>query len=97
LPRRPPKTDNTRVSPPIKALYIPPKGQQRARREVERAPPTYRLVLLREDTGKVVHAWSGIPHDKVGLLLAAMQRYLPWFARAAAARDAFSKLMDLFG
>lgn len=81
---------------PVKAIYVPPKGQQRARREVERRPLTYRLVLQREDTGAVVHAWSGIPHDKVGLLLDAMQRYLPWFARAAAARDAFSKLADLF-
>lgn len=85
------------MPPQVKAIYVPPKSQQRQRREVERHPPTYRLVLLREDNGKVVHAWSGIPHDKVGLLLDAMQRYLPWFARAAAARDAFSKLMDLFG
>jgi hypothetical protein len=28
--------------------------------------------------------------------LQTMQAYLPWIARAAAARDALAKLMDLF-
>lgn len=83
------------MPPTVKAILVKPgtrpRGEVRAKR-----PPTYRLVLFREDSGTVVHAWTAIPHDKIGPLLAAMERYLPWFARAAAAKDAFAKLLDLF-
>lgn len=61
-----------------------------------RTAPTYKLVLLREDTGQIMHAWSQIPHDRVGPLLDTMRTYLPWLARAAAARDALDKLFALF-
>lgn len=96
LPGRPPVADNTPAMPPtVKAILVRP-GPARRREMRTAEPPTYRLLLQREDTGQVLHTWSGIPHDKVGPLLLAMQRYLPWLARAAAARDAISKLLDLF-
>ena len=63
------------------------------------APATYRLRLERETpdgAGQTIHAWSGIPHERVGPLLETLAAYLPWLARAAAARDAFRKVADLF-
>jgi hypothetical protein len=83
--------------PPTKALYLPP-GQPRARARRPRALAlqTFRLTLEREATGEVMHQWSGIPQDKVGPLLQAMQRYLPWLAKAAAAKQTWDRLVDLF-
>ena len=81
----------------IKAIYAPPRAPRR-RREVA-APATYRLRLERETpdgAGQTIHAWSGIPHERVGPLLETLAAYLPWLARAAAARDAFRKVADLF-
>lgn len=80
---------------PTKAIYVPPAARQR---RVLRTPPTYRLVLERETpTGGVpIHAWSGIPHERVKPLLTMMQDYLPLMVKAAAARDAWNRMMDLF-
>lgn len=80
----------------VKAIYAPPRA--RRRREVV-APATYRLRLERETPdggGQTIHAWSGIPHARVGPLLETLAAYLPWLARAAAARDAFRKVAELF-
>jgi hypothetical protein len=85
------------VSPPpqkTKALYIPP-GQQRQQRPRALALDTYRLTLSREGNGQIMHEWGGIPADKVRPLLEAMRRYLPFLAKAAAAKQAWDKLMDL--
>jgi len=93
-PGGPPGPTIAPVPPTVKALYVPPRAQ-RQRREVR--APTYRLTLEREGgAGEVIHTWGGIPHERVGPLLQTMQAYLPWIARAAAARDALAKLMDLF-
>lgn len=78
-----------------KALYIPP-GQQRQQRPPRAlALDTYRLTLSRESDGKIMHEWGAIPADKVRPLLQAMQRYLPFLAKAAAAKQAWDRLMDL--
>jgi hypothetical protein len=78
------------VPPVVKALVVPKPRQPRTH-----APPTYRLTLEREG-GAVVYTWGAIPHEKVGPLLQTMRTYLPWMARAAAAKDALAKLLDLF-
>ena len=81
----------------VKAIYAPPRAQRR-RREVS-APATYRLRLERETpdgAGQTIHAWSGIPHERVGPLLETLAAYLPWLARAAAAREALRKVAELF-
>ncbi len=82
------------MPPSAKALYVPP-GR---RPPPPRARPTYRLRLEREtaDGGVTLHTWSGIPHDRVKPLLSAMQSYLPFLVKAAAAKEAFTKVMDLF-
>lgn len=94
-PGAPPGLTMPPMPTPTKAIYVPP-GPARQRRAVR--APTYRLVLERETpTGGVqMHAWSGIPHERVGPLLATMQTYLPFLVRAAAAREAFHKVLDLF-
>jgi hypothetical protein len=64
-----------------------------------RAPATYRLVLERElpgGAGEPIHSWGGIPHERVRPVLETLQAYLPWLARAAAAREALRKVLDLF-
>ena len=80
-----------------KALEYLPPGQQR------RPPPprslslaTFRLTLSRESTGEVLHEWGGIPADKVRPLLQTMQRYLPILAKAAAFKQAWDRLLDMF-
>jgi hypothetical protein len=78
-----------------KALYIPP-GERPRQRPRSLTLQTYRLTLTREATGETLHEWGGIPHDKVGPLLQAMQRYLPLLAKAAAAKQAWDRLMDLW-
>jgi hypothetical protein len=79
----------------VKAIVVSPRTRPRGEVRAS-APPTYRLRLDREDTGQVIHVWSGIPHDRIGPLLQTMATYLPWIARAAAAREALARLMDLF-
>lgn len=81
----------------VKAILVPPRAQRR-RRDVS-IPPTYRLRLERETAdggGQTIHSWSGIPHSRVGPLLETLAAYLPWLARAAAAREALAKVADLF-
>jgi hypothetical protein len=80
--------------PPTKqiAVYMPPAGR---RVRVRPAAASYCLKLEREGDGQILHQWSGIPHDKIGPLLTAMQNYLPWLAKAAAAKAAFDRVMDL--
>ncbi|HEU0081870.1 MAG TPA: hypothetical protein VFQ87_03285 [Bradyrhizobium sp.] len=75
--------------------YIPP-GQRPRPRQRAIAVSTYRLTLTRETTGEVLHEWGGIPHDRVMPLLETMRRYLPFLAKAAAFREAWSKLAALF-
>lgn len=91
-PAPPPGGQYTSVPPQVKALYVPPRPQQRR----PALPATYRLRLERETDGAVLHTWSGIPHDKVGPVLKAMSQYLPFFAKAAAAKEAVTRLIDLF-
>ena len=85
------------MSGPVKAIYVPPRARRQQQRR-DLVAPTYRLTLERETAAgrELVHTWGGIPHEKVGPLLQTMQSYLPWLARAAAAREALSKLVDLF-
>ena len=92
MPRRPQRGDNSHVPPVVKAIMVKPRTTREPR---EQRAPTYRLTLEREG-GAVIYAWSGIPHDKVGPLLQTMRTYLPWMARASAAKDAIAKLLDLF-
>jgi hypothetical protein len=75
--------------------YIPP-GQQRRPPPRSLTLPTFRLTLSRESTGEVLHEWGGIPADKVRPLLQAMQRYLPFLAKAAAFKDAWDRLLGMF-
>jgi hypothetical protein len=96
--RRPLEAHHSEVAAPtvVKAIYAPPRA--RRRREVA-APATYRLRLERETpdgAGVTIHAWGGIPHARVGPLLEGLASYLPWLARAAAAREALRKVADLF-
>jgi hypothetical protein len=93
--------DNARVAPPVKAIYVPPGRPARASapRELRRAPKTYRLRLERETSdgaGETLYTWSGIPHERIGPLIQSLAGGLPWLARAAAAKDALGKLIDLF-
>jgi hypothetical protein len=80
----------------VKGVLVKKPYRRDPRMMQPRTAPTYRLVLLREDTGQILHAWSQIPQERVAPLLEVMQRYLPWLARAAAAKDALAKLLDLF-
>lgn len=81
----------------VKAILVKP-GARRGGPGRELRAPTYRLTLFRESPAgdEPVHSWGGIPHERVGPLLRTMQEYLPWLARAAAAREALGKLLDLF-
>ena len=94
LPQRPPGRTMPRVPSPAKAIYVAP-GR---RPPPPRAPPTYCLRLEREtaDGFVTLHVWSGIPHQRVKPLLSAMRSYLPILVKAAAAREAFDKVLDLF-
>lgn len=106
LRRRPPEADNSPTMPQVhkpevvKGVLVkqgaPRSGPRPGRAMQPRTAPTYKLVLLREDTGQIMHQWSQIPHDRVGPLLETMRTYLPWFVRASAAKEAIEKLMSLF-
>ncbi len=82
------------MPPVVKAIVVKPSRPKQQQPRVQSAP-TYRLTLEREG-GVVLYTWGGISHDKVGPLLQTLRTYLPWMARAAAAKDAFTKLLDLF-
>ena len=91
------------MPPPRKviAIYVPPRAARRrrhARADMSR-PPTYRLRLERETedgAGETIHTWGGIPHDPIAPVLQTLRTYLPWLARAATAREAFRRVLDLF-
>jgi hypothetical protein len=83
------------MSPAPKAVqYIPPGQRRRQPRAL--AVLSYRLTLTRESDGAVMQEWSGIPHDRVGPMLQAIQHYTPWLGKVAAAKEAWEKLVKLF-